>query len=434
MSRMKTGKIDWYERRHTKFDWKFDKSKLMITGSDITQEQIDGLARYASAAEELFISCGWSFLREVLKGNRLGTLDGIDFSKYSNNESVRELTIKGLDGTIDLSPFTQPSSIIVSIDDTPCLCDAYVANVTFPDSNRLESLLIHGNVEHDRKTIPLLPSLKSLTYHSLRESDLSWLNTSKSITHVRVLRWVPEAVVLPSISSLESITFAGGKKRDPKTLKSIDLSPLRASKDLKEVIFSKQKISEVDFSPLSTCSKLEHISFEACNLTKVDLTPLEHLHLKKINLADNKINELVFPTRLTCESLDISGNMLETIDLTPIVSSSLREINLGSRHLVDIDLTPLSACTSLESLGLEHSSLESIDLSPLSGLKNLRSFRITSKLMSKVDITPLLSCPALKDIKFGKIKPVANRKMLKEIQSPRLRKMKKKIKWQRRLW
>jgi Leucine-rich repeat (LRR) protein len=334
-----------------------------------------------------------------------------------------------LDGTIDLSPFTQPSSIIIDVGTDPHLCDSYNPYVIFPESSRLESLLIHGNVEHDRKTLPLLPNLKSITYHSLRETDLSWLNSSKSITHIRIVRWVPENVILPSISSLESISFVGWRKRDPTTLKSIDLSPLRTSKGIRKIIFSKQGISEVDFSPLSECSRLEHIKFDECNITKANLTPLEHMYLKEISLSDNKIHEIAFPRELKCEYFDVSRNELQRINLSRFSSSVLRDLNLGANPLVDIDLTPLSACVNLEKLEMEHTQLDSIDLTPLAGLEHLSVFRIKSRFMSEIDVTPLLSCPTLDEVKLGKIKPIADKKMIDEILSPKLKKIKKKIDW-----
>ncbi|MFW9962318.1 MAG: hypothetical protein ACFFCX_02025 [Candidatus Sifarchaeia archaeon] len=419
---------DQIKKKPTEFRHVLHRHYLRIIGSDLTQEQIDEMSKFENI-EKLKITCGWSFGSAIVSGERLGTLNGIHFNKFSNTESLEELFIQGLDGTIDLSPFTQPSSIIIDVGTDPHLCDSYNPYVTFPESSRLESLLIHGNVEHDRKTLPLLPNLKSITYHSLRETDLSWLNSSKSITHIRIVRWVPENVILPSISSLESISFVGWRKRDPTTLKMVDLSPLRVSKGLREVAFLRQNISEIDFSPLSDCSELERIRISQCNLAEVDLIPLEQMNLKEINLAGNRIHRIVSPRELNCESFDVSGNRLQEVDLSAIASSSLRELRIGPNYFADIDLSPLSVCTGLESLEVEHTQLDSIDLTPLTGLEHLRIFKIKSRFMSEIDVTPLLSCPTLDEVKLGKIKPIADRRKSDEIASPRLKKMRKKISW-----
>ncbi|MHA2222066.1 MAG: hypothetical protein ACXAAO_08405 [Candidatus Thorarchaeota archaeon] len=425
---MMTEGRDQIKKKPTEFRHVLDRHHLRIIGSDLTQEQIDEMSKFEDI-EALKITCGWSFGSAIVSGERLGTLNGIDFSKFSNFESLEELFIQGLDGTIDLSPFTQPSSIIIDVGTDPHLCDSYNPYVTFPESSRLESLLIHGNIEHDRKTLPLLPNLKSITYHSLRETDLSWLNSSKSITHIRIVRWVPENVILPSISSLESISFVGWRKRDPTTLKMVDLSPLRVSKGLREVAFLRQNISEIDFSPLSAFSELDRIRISQCNLGEVDLTPLEQMNLKDINLAGNRIHKIVFPRELNCECFDVSRNELQRINLSRFSSSVLRELNLGANPLVDIDLTPLSACVNLEKLEMEHTQLDSIDLTPLAGLEHLSVFRIKSRFMFEIDVTPLLSCPTLDEVKLGKIKPIADSRKSDEIASPRLKKMKKKITW-----
>ncbi|MFX1484570.1 MAG: hypothetical protein ACFFCP_15435, partial [Promethearchaeota archaeon] len=80
-------------------------------------------------------------------------------------------------------------------------------------------------------------------------------------------------------------------------------------------------------------------------------------------------------------------------------------------------------------LEMEHTQLDSIDLTPLAGLEHLSVVRIKSRFMSEIDVTPLLSCPALNEVNLGKITPIADKKMIDEILSPKLKKIKKKIDW-----
>ena len=56
-------------------------------------------------------------------------------------------------------------------------------------------------------------------------------------------------------------------------LKSIDLSPLAGSTNLKELVLYMNKIESIDLSPLASCPNLEYLDLTDNKLESIDLTP-----------------------------------------------------------------------------------------------------------------------------------------------------------------
>jgi hypothetical protein len=356
------------------------------------------------------------------------SLNGVNLSPLYRR-GIKSLSIRYINGCIDLSPLTDVSTLDVTLYEHPLEREGYGPEVVFPESDRLEEVVLHGAVEHDRETLARLTNLKRVTLHNPRDTDLSWLSDSSSIEWIQAYFRLPKSLVLPAIPTLERLLLISWKARDPYSLREIDLSPLRVCEDLREIRILKQRISDIDLSPLSGCRKLEVLTIGGCGIQTVDLSPLRSKALKRVVLHNNKLHSVTFPDSFEPEHVDLGTNWLEEVDLKPIASSSLKELCLGPNYFADIDLSPLSACPSLESLEVEHTRLDSIDLTPLTGLKHLRVFKTASSFMNWINVTPLLSCPSLEEVKLGKLRPEADRKMVDEILSPKLKKIKKKIEW-----
>ncbi len=335
------------------------------------------------------------------------SFDDVDLSPLHNGR-LKHLSIYSIIGTIDLTPLVRLSSVKVTYYKEPHDRDGYEPYVIFPESDSLEEVTIQGSVRHDYKTLANLTNLRKLTFHNLRDTDLSWLNASKSLKHIHAYFRFPKSVILPAIATLDSLRLVSWKIRDPYSMKMINLDPLRGCKNLKEIRISKQRISEIDFSPLSHCDQLEEIYVVGCNLQTADLSQLKSL--KKIVLQYNKLHRVTVPDSFEPEYVDLRSNAFQRIDLNDFSSSNLKHLDLSKNPIIDLDLVPLSACVSLEKLEMEHNQLKTVDLTPLAGLEHFRSFKIKSKFLPEIDITPLLSCPALEEVKVGKSKLIADKR------------------------
>jgi len=360
----------------------------------------------------------------------------VDTSVF-HTESLKKLILSCVTGIIDLSPLTNLTDISVTYGDmnyghlSPNFAPVtYKPRIIFPLSDRLEKVAIQGCAEFERNALVQLPNLKTLTIHFLEDNDLSWLNESPSLTNIYSCLTFPDSVVLPSIPTLERIEFHCLKPRWRHTMKSIDLSPLSISKNLKKICFRNQRISEVDFTPIAKCQNLQDINFSGCNLATIDLSCLESRNLHKISLFKNQLHRIIMPHSTHLECVDLGFNKLQHIDLRTLASPYLKTLYLQNNNLVDIDLSSLSDCNHLEFIELSENRLDTIDLTPLTNMKNLERINLAHNFINKIDVTPLLSCSSLKKAKFGRnTGMIADSQKSMNIQSPQLLKMKKRIEW-----
>lgn len=89
--------------------------------------------------------------------------------------------------------------------------------------------------------------------------------------------------------------------------------------------------------------------------------------------------------------IDVSSNRLIDVDLSPIKGcDTLEYLSLAVNKLKQIDLTPLENCKSLRHLDLSHNELTEIDLTPLAGCKNLTYLYLQENKFRTVNIAPLL--------------------------------------------
>ena len=135
-------------------------------------------------------------------------------------------------------------------------------------------------------------------------------------------------------------------------MKSIDLSPVIFSPQLKVLHFHQNKMKYIDLGPLSACPELKELT--------------------------------------------IFQNRLEEIDLSPLSScTQLERLNLSRNQLGKIDLTPLSSCRRLRDLDISWNPLRNVDLYPLSTCSQLERIAFSWTFLDTVDITQLLACPNL---------------------------------------
>ncbi|MFW9863764.1 MAG: leucine-rich repeat domain-containing protein [Candidatus Thorarchaeota archaeon] len=384
------------------------------------QAQIDEAKKLISDCEELVLA------RSVRYRYRTCVFTDIDLSVF-HTEYLKKVTVSGIAGTIDLSPLTNLTHIVITyfrLSDK----EKDAPYVIFPMTETLEEVVIGAIVEHDRETLAQLPSLKKLEFRNLKDTDLSWLNESPSLTHIEASPELPNSIILPSIQTLETIKLASYRSRYS-VKKPIDLRPLTKSKNLTQIVVNNQRIKEIDLAPLSQCQNLEVISFSACKLQTIDLSPIKVKKLREIRFSGNSLREFLLPEATNPEFVGLGGNLLESIDLGMLASSNLRQLELQNNRLKDIDLSPLSISTNLEVLELSDNSLYRLDLSPLSEMQHLKRVHLTNNDFREVDVTPLLSCPSLGYLNTRKVKLIADSRFSDDIKSPGLLKMRKKIKW-----
>ena len=143
-------------------------------------------------------------------------------------------------------------------------------------------------------------------------------------------------------------------------LKTIDLSPLVGSTNLKELILYMNHLESIDLSPLASCPSFEY--------------------------------------------LDLTNNDLETIDLAPLSSClKLTGLNIGANKTSHLDLGPISECKDLEVLNIDDMNLGEIDLSPLKNFTRLWFLKLNDNELKTLDITPLFECHKLSDFEVDSI-------------------------------
>ncbi|MFW9889358.1 MAG: leucine-rich repeat domain-containing protein [Candidatus Thorarchaeota archaeon] len=331
-------------------------------------------------------------------------LDNIDFTRLLTNKNFQGLVIYDMSGTIDLTPLVNLSALSVDWRRD----EGEPPFVMFPESEKLEGVLLSGQVDHDRITLAKLPRLRRLGYLDLIETDLSWLNKSRSLKsiHVHLTSRYPPSVVLPSIRSLQKLWLICDTKQ--KSMRRIDLAPLASSRHLKDLRIGAHRIKEIDLTPLENCRKIKVIRLGGNSLKSVDLSPLKSMNL---------------------EVLELAGNLLTQLDLVSVSSPSLKALKLGGNRFTSIDLQALSVCTYLEKLYLDRNPLETVDFSPMAGLSHLDYIYLRKQSLKEIDVTPLLSCSSLRMIDAGRVKLVGNSQKKDDIVSPYLLRMKNRIEW-----
>ncbi len=395
------------------------KENWLLETSELTQTMLDNIVGSDNFSS---LSIHGNKRREQCR------LDNIDFTPLANNENLQGLGIHGMSGTIDLTPLVNLSGIFV----TWRWDEGEPPFVMFPESDILEDVQLSGQVDHDRTTLAKLPRLRHLTFDEFIETDLSWLNESKSLKFIQIYPYshYPPEVILPSIRSLQKLWLVCARWRQ-RAMKRIDLTPLASCRHFKDLRIISHRIKEIDLTPLENCHKIKILGLGGNSLKSVDLSPLKSMNLEVLGLGGNRLKSVdLSPLEsMNLEVLGLSGNLLTQIDLVSVSSPSLKTLNLDLNKFTSIDLQPLSTCTNFEELHLDGNLLETVDFSPLAGLPHLKTVYLSKNSLNEIDVTPLLSCPSLRKIEGGRIKLVGNVQMKDEIVSPYLLEKKDKIEW-----
>lgn len=167
----------------------------------------------------------------------------------------------------------------------------------------------------------------------------------------------------------------------------------------------------VDISPLSRLERLGWIELVRCAVS--DLTPVAALpnlaalrvsqnmvpipncdltglyQLKRISLSDFPVHSLKITGLSNLESIYLSQSSLTSLPAMDGLRS-LKDLTISDNPEL-VDLTPLTACTGLETLTAHHTGVSV--LTPLSSLTNLRE--LTLSFTPVTDVTPLKYCTNL---------------------------------------
>jgi hypothetical protein len=333
--------------------------------------------------------------------------ESLDLSPFRGCEKLTEVRIRDVYGPIDLGPLPLVKTLNIIYDRETLLegimyeddetIEYFQNRVVFPESEHLESVVIHGGVGHDRKSLAEYPRLRELTINHLRDTDLSWLSKAKSIELLKLPITLPDRVTLPEIASLRELSVGfvvKGRKRRRRSLKTLDLSPLSGLKGLETLQIMNQRIESINLSPLSTCKSLTSIQITGCALRDVDISPLSCIPLDQLTLANNLLHSLTLPVLPHLTGLQVIGNKFQRFDLSTISKSkNFRGLLLAYNQLIELDLTPLSGLSKLNYLDLRNNRFKALDLSPLKGMDGIHIDLSRNKYLKEVDVTPLLEQP-----------------------------------------
>ena len=374
--------------------------------------------------------------------------ESLDLSPFSRCETLTEVRIDDVYGPIDLKPLSFIKTLNITYNHGTLLegieyedgnTEYFQNRVVFPESDHLETVVVHGGVEHDRKTLAEYPRLRELTIEYLKDTDLSWLSGSKSLEILKLLHTLPDNTILPELISLKELLVGFSlrprtRSRGGKSLKTLDLSPLSVSKGLEEVRIYNQKIEDIDLSPLALCKNLKSLLIAGCALTSVDVSPLSRVPLESLTLSSNRMHSIILPELPQLKDLGLNRNSFQRIDLSFISDSkNLTALGVENNQLIELDLSPLSGLSNLRYLDLRNNRFEVLDLSPLKGIDGLHIDLNKNKHLKEVDVTPLLDEPDSVVISARWMKLIASEEKKDCFESTgsrrKLKYMKRKIEW-----
>ena len=434
-------------------------------GKVVSQEIIDAASKHRSIDVLEFELDKWDRLTPALFEENL------NFSPFSRHRRIKEVRIRNICGTIDLSPLRKIKSLTATFSDRiyferiefsrDKIIEQFDNRIVLPASRDLEKVTVSGALKHDRRSLAQYPKLKELTIEDLEDNDLSWLSESKSIEKLDLQHTLPDHIILPELVSLKELWIGFSlrdkdKSREMRSLKTLDLSPLSVCKELQDIRIYGQRFKEIDLSPLASCKSLKNLLIGS-SATSVDVSPLSSIPLESLDLGSN-IHSIILPDLRhlrslglgynkfqsidlssisryeNLETLGLRGNQFQEIDLSPLLGlSKLRYLDLSNNKLEELDLSPLSGKLSLHRLELNGNNLEKLDLSPLKGIDGLLLFLNHNKHLKEVDVTPLLEEPNSMIYRARGIKLIASKevKEIFELNASREKRthMSRKIQW-----
>lgn len=258
---------------------------------------------------------------------------------------------------------------------------------------RLEYLDIS---ENRIKDINCLRDLKKLQYLLINNNTLDDISSLKFLTQLVRLELMANKII--DVSSLSKLIHLQRLDLPYNNIK--DISPLSNLTQLKGLDLGSNRIT--DISPIRNFSQL-HFAYLAHNKIK-DITPIEKLtQLKDLYLLKNKIS-------------DIS------------VLSSLKKLRLADLDNNDIkSISSLANLINLEYLCLSNNQIT--DFSYLNNLSNLRKLSLRGNNISSLDVSYLVQFKNLVSFYIDDdVQLICKKRLLDNIKSPVLEKMKKRIK------
>jgi Leucine-rich repeat (LRR) protein len=209
---------------------------------------------------------------------------------------------------------------------------------------------------------------------------------------------------------------------DGKGLRALDLTPLAACENLKDLRLDDNALETVDLSPLAACPLLDRIVLDGNPLRKIDLGPLAgHPSLTSLSFGIGQMKTVDLSPLVTCPKLDRLGLYgtdggalgaltlvflrrlktlsiragLRALDLQPLVGSPVQQLHLGANAFPQLSLEPLARCPQLEGLYLDGNPLRAISLEPLEACPQLRRLSFGSTGLTSIEVTALAMLPRL---------------------------------------
>lgn len=234
-------------------------------------------------------------------------------------------------GITDLTPLQQlPSLESVDVSNTPVWDLSPLAKIS-----NIKYLNLAFSSVTDLRPLSALKRLERLNLDGTRVTDLTAVEQFASLSRLE-LSGCPISDISP-VANLPQLTFLDISY----CTAEVDLSPLRAAKNLKTLYMYGSRVK----------------SFDALYGAK---------SLTRLLCSRTQINSLAPVAGLPLESLDIEST--NVTDLAPLANvKSLRHLDISGTKISDI--SPLKHLTKLDRLNLDNSLVS--DLSPLANLRSL---------------------------------------------------------------
>ncbi|MBE9226377.1 leucine-rich repeat domain-containing protein [Phormidium sp. LEGE 05292] len=259
--------------------------------------------------------------------------------------------------------------------------------------------------------ISILSTFTNLTELNLSSNSITDLSPLSTLTELRELNlsrnFITDLTPLKALKNLTVLSLSGDfGDRAYRLTESIDLSPLLALTQLKDLDLSSNEISDRSLETIAQLTTLERLWISYNRIT--DISPLATLqNLKYLSIHDNDITDLSTLERLPC--LDKQQykpepqlTIRQPADLERLATlTNLNSLKLAIDYSVKnepwLDLTPLSRLTRLTRLDLR--GYEIGDLSPLQTLTRLTRLELDGCGIN--DLTPLQTLTELTYLQIG---------------------------------
>ncbi|UXX78438.1 hypothetical protein N7E81_13835 [Reichenbachiella carrageenanivorans] len=230
--------------------------------------------------------------------------------------------------------------------------------------------------------------------------SFGWVNIFKSLVPAEVI----DSKTLMKIASLDSLNLAGNQF-------VLDLEPLSALKNLKQLDISDTKIT--DLSPLRYARHLN--SLRSANTRLVDITTLEYFdQLVRLDLSNTGVTDISTLARLSkLKQLNLSGTAVTDFDALNALQA-LQNINLSNTAFDDP--TFFANSTGLVAINLSRTPVDHLFVFqslPQVQTLNLSETRIVN--LNGLENHPMLSELLINQTKVSKLTPLAGLPHLKKI-------------------